>query len=322
MVESDHDLFFPRSVLDEARRVAEWNCGKSAPDTFNILILGESGTGKERLARFIHDESVKHDKGGGKFQVIHCAGLPSSLLQAELFGHVKGAFTGAVKDRKGLMAEAEGGTLFLDEIGDIRLEDQAVLLRVIQKRVYTPVGSNVPKTLDARIITATNRDLPRDVKEGRFREDLFYRIQQFTLRLPPLRETPDILERMVDKLSRNFGYTLTEGAKRIALTYGWPGNKRELEHALRLFRLYQQDGRVGENILRMYCERHNTLPQDSSPRGTVPAGFVLPDWLRKREREWVELAMEQAGGIQRKAASLLGVSPQNLSNRLRSLGLR
>jgi DNA-binding NtrC family response regulator len=207
-----------------------------APTMSTVLITGETGTGKDVIARAIHYNSARKD---GPFVVADCASLPESLLESELFGHIRGAFTGAVKDRKGLAETARGGTLFLDEISTISPQVQGSLLRLLQEREIRPVGSDKPVAVDVRLIAATNRELQEMVDEGTFREDLFYRFSVFTIRLPPLRdrreEIPLLAHHFVQRFSEEFGKhieVITPRAMALLEAHDWPGNVRELEHAM------------------------------------------------------------------------------------------
>ena len=214
-----------KSIIEKARKIA--------PFDTNVLITGESGTGKEVLAKFIHKNSKRADK---PFVAINCGAIPADLLESELFGYKKGAFTGATSDKKGIVQEAEGGTLFLDEIGELPLNLQVKLLRLIQNKEFIPVGDTNPKKVDIRIISATNRDLYKLMKEGKFREDLFYRINTIHFQLPPLRERKEdiipLAKFFIKKISLKYGLPekkLSEKAINELLSYNWPGNIRELE---------------------------------------------------------------------------------------------
>ncbi len=214
-----------KSIIEKARKIA--------PFDTNVLITGESGTGKEVLAKFIHKNSKRADK---PFIAINCGAIPADLLESELFGYKKGAFTGATSDKKGIVQQAEGGTLFLDEIGELPLNLQVKLLRLIQNKEFIPVGDTNPKKIDIRIISATNRDLHELMKEGKFREDLFYRINTIHFQLPPLRERKEdiipLAKFFIKKISLKYGLPekkLSEKAINELLSYNWPGNIRELE---------------------------------------------------------------------------------------------
>lgn len=209
---------------------------RAAMSASNVLVIGESGTGKELVARAIHDNSPRRTK---RFIAVNCGALAENLLESELFGHVKGSFTGAVSDKRGLFEEATGGTLFLDEIGDITPALQIKLLRVLQENEFKPVGSNETRKADVRVIAATHRDLDSLVKTGKFREDLYYRLKVISIELPPLRERPEdlpelinhFLVRFADKNKKAISH-VSEEALELLTHYSWPGNVRELEHAI------------------------------------------------------------------------------------------
>ena len=210
--------------------------GKVADTSAHVLIQGESGTGKELIARSIHFNSGRSDKS---FLAVNCGALPESLLESELFGHVKGSFTGATGDKKGLFRSAAGGTLFLDEIGEMPLPLQVKLLRALQEHEVTPVGASIPVRFDARIITATNKDLETEVAEGRFREDLFYRLNVVEIEVPPLRRRRDDIPMLVKHFSAKSAReqnaeekTVSKAAMTALVNYSWPGNVRELEHVI------------------------------------------------------------------------------------------
>ena len=281
----------------------------------NVLLMGESGTGKEVMARFIHRSS---ERAGGPFVAVNCAALPASLLNSELFGHEKGAFTGAVSARKGRFREAKGGTLFLDEIGDMPLELQPVFLRALEQRSITPVGATGETSVDFRLVAATNRSLEEDVQEGLFRADLFYRLNVVALELPPLRERrEDIIP-----LARHF---LTEAggrSKRIArataalLTgYDWPGNIRELENAMeRAHLLTRTEVILPESLpatLRRAVASAEHAPEDDGAFRTLQASEI--DSLKR--------ALEQTGGNRTHAAKLLGITRRGLLKKIKRFEL-
>ena len=228
---------FPEIVgsSEKMRRVFEL-VSKVADTSTHVLILGESGTGKELIARSLHFNSARSAK---PFLAVNCGALPESLLESELFGHTKGAFTGAIADKKGLFRSAEGGTLFLDEIGEMPMALQVRLLRALQEHEVTPVGSSTPQKFDARIVAATNRDLEKEVVAGNFREDLFYRLNVIEISLPPLRERPEDIPALVrhfiskSAASQNtVAKPIGEGAMDALRNYGWPGNVREMENCI------------------------------------------------------------------------------------------
>ena len=298
-----------RRVLDTLGRVAQ-------TDT-TVLLQGESGSGKEVLARAIHEASPRRD---APFIAVNCPAIPEQLLESELFGHVRGAFTGAIADKVGKFEQANGGTLFLDEIGDMRLDLQAKLLRVLQEREVDKVGARSPVAVDVRIIVATNRDLRRCVDEGTFREDLFYRISIVPLRVPPLRERREDIEPLVSHFLKKRGATfrVSDAALEALRRHDWPGNVRELENAIeRAVALSGGKPLLGPEDLPeavLDRRRHRVGPWSLE----IPEeGIVLEDV----EKELLRAALEKAGGNQSQAARLLGISRQTLLYRLEKYGI-
>jgi DNA-binding NtrC family response regulator len=273
-----------------------------------VLLLGESGTGKELVARALHRLSPRKDK---TFVPVNCAAIPEPLLESELFGHEKGAFTGADRRRRGLFAEANSGTLFLDEIGDLPAALQAKILRTLQDRIIRPVGGREDVQLDLRVIAATHRDLPALVKEGRFREDLYYRLAVLPIRLPSLRERPgDImllatifLERAAERLGKSFeGFD--DSATAWLLAHRWPGNVRELENVVERAATLAQGPKI---------TRENLGVQFAAD---APAGALRPT-LEELEHQYMQRVLEEAGGDKRIAARILGVSVRTLQRKVR-----
>lgn len=246
---------------------------RAAPTPASILILGESGTGKTVAARAVHDRSPRTAK---PFVTVNCPGLSRELLESELFGHVKGAFTGAIKDHWGKVKAAEGGTLFLDEIGELPLDIQPKLLRLLQDREYERVGENSTRQSDVRVIAATNRDLARSVAEGTFREDLYYRLNVITVSMPPLRERPRDLERFAQEyvgfFSKSCGLKkpakLNSDGSRALAAYSWPGNLRELRNVVERAVILARDGEIGPGDLPLHIARPG---QGGTTTGAVPA---------------------------------------------------
>jgi len=289
-----------------------------APGRSTVLILGESGTGKELVARAIHEHSPRRRR---PFVAVDCGALTETLLESELFGHVRGAFTGAVGDKPGLFAEADGGTILLDEIGDVSAALQAKLLRVLQEQQVRPVGGTEWRTVDVRVIAATNRDLAAAVVAGRFREDLFYRLKVVTVTLPPLRErgedVPLLVEHLVRRAARECRKQVvgvSEPTLALLRTYHWPGNVRELAHVLeRGVALAQQDVLTVEDL-------PGELRRPSPARA---ATAVLADrpTLEELKRRYVRGVLEESGGNVTRAASVLGVDRRSLYRMLQRYGL-
>jgi two-component system response regulator AtoC len=295
---------------------------KVAPHTTTVLITGPSGTGKEVLARELHRLSPRADRA---FVAVNCAAIPEALLESELFGHMRGAFTGAVGDRRGLFEEASGGTLLLDEIGELPAALQAKLLRALQDGEIRRVGDRGVRRVDARVIAATARDLEAEAAAGRFRQDLFYRLNVIAIKLPPLVERPEDVRPLVTTLlarhCARLGTPVPEvepAAMRALLDYDWPGNARELSNALERAMVLVQGGRI----------RREDLPP-SVLGGPAPAGATDVEGadltLKRRqgrvEEEIIRAALQRAGGNRREAAALLGISVRTLFYKLKQLGI-
>jgi two-component system response regulator AtoC len=304
-----------RRVVDMAHR--------AAPTDLTVLILGESGTGKEVLARGIHRLSGRKD---GPFVPVNCAAIPEGLLESELFGHERGAFTGAVRARPGRFELAKEGTLFLDEIGDMPLPMQAKILRVLQEREFERVGGTRTLTADVRVIAATHRDLESAVGQGTFRQDLFYRLQGVGIPLPPLRERIDdlpllathLLERAAARLNRPPAIVSPE-ALRCLWTYGWPGNVRELQHVLE-GAMVLSDGVITPAHLPAAIQRAGQAPP-AAETAPVLAGS-LDEALEGWERRMILDALAQTQGVQARAAKVLGISERSLWYRIKKLGIQ
>jgi DNA-binding NtrC family response regulator len=301
------------SILQQAAHVAQ------SPKT-TVLILGENGTGKELLARVIHHNSTR---SGKRFIAINCAAIPDTLIESELFGHEKGAFTGADKQKMGKFELAHGGTVFLDEIGDLSMEAQPKVLRFLQEREFERVGGSETLKSDVRIICATNKNLEEQVEKGTFRQDLFYRINVFPLTLPPLRERGNdvimLAEHFLQSFSQSMGKAspqIDEAAKRILKKYAWPGNVRELENAVERAVILSRDGTITPETLRFLGP-----PQPGiSAAGEQP--FSLPDEginLEDLEREIVRQSLRRAHNNQTAAAKLLGLSRGKFRSLLKQL---
>ncbi len=298
------------AVLKMAIRVA-------ASDA-TVLILGESGTGKELLARAIHYNSPRREK---PLITVNCPSIPDNLLESELFGHVKGAFTGAIKDRKGKFELANGGTIFLDEIGDLKFDLQAKLLRVLQEQEFEPVGSSEKVHVDVRIIAATNKNLEQLVKEGRFREDLYYRLSVFPITIPPLRERkeeiPVLFEHFLTKHGQGKMFRVEPEVLDVLMRYDWPGNVRELENIAERAVILAQDNRIGTD-----CLPPRLLNREKASRLSGEAFLQEEDLsLEQIERKVIEEALRRAGGNRSKAARLLNIPRHVLLYRLKKLGM-
>ena len=298
-----------QAAMDVVARVAEHKT--------TVLITGESGTGKEVIARAIHRASPR---AGAAFIGINCAAIPENLLESELFGHVRGAFTGATSEKTGLFEQASGGTLLLDEIGDLPLGLQAKLLRVLQEGEVRRVGDTRDRAIDVRLLAATARDLPADVRAGRFREDLFYRLHVVAIHLPPLRarreDVAPLARLFAARLSSRFGFpvTLSEAAIAWLEAQPWPGNVRELENAIERAAVLSGKRELDPGDF----DARPLAPRDSA----AAAGKVtLPDAVAEAERAAIRAALEASGGNRRAAAKRLGVSLRTLFYKIQRYGL-
>ncbi len=294
-----------KAVLADALRVATTDA--------TVLIVGESGTGKSQLAKYIHYSSRR---ASGRLLEVHCAALPETLLESELFGHEKGSFTGASEKKAGHLAAADRGTLFLDEIGEISHATQVKLLRFLQEREFVSIGSTQVRRVDVRVIAATNRDLGAAVKAGAMREDFYYRINVFGIRMPSLRERPEDIVPLADRFLLNAGLPkakLSDAARESLVSYSWPGNVRELENALERAIIL-----AGDDMIQPL---HFTPLSSGSGLGTVQPGDVLSAGfnLDVFERDLIFAAIERAGGNKAAAARMLGITRRRLYSRLQSL---
>jgi PAS domain S-box-containing protein len=305
-------------VLNEVKEVA-------ATDA-TVLILGETGTGKELIARAIHGASRRRDKPLIK---VNCAAIPATLIESEFFGHEQGAFTGATKKRDGRFALAHGGTIFLDEVGELPLDLQSKLLRVLQEGEFEPVGSSQTRKVDVRVITATNRDLEKSAREGQFREDLYYRLNVFPIQVPPLRERrADIgilATAFAQKFAQRMGRTLeplSDDCLRRLRAYSWPGNVRELQNIIERAVITARDGRL--NLDRALPENVNAMPAALGSDGETSKRVRTAKELEELERQNIIAALESADwkvAGENGAAQLLGVKPTTLSSRMKALGI-
>ncbi|MBI4913180.1 MAG: sigma-54-dependent Fis family transcriptional regulator [Acidobacteria bacterium] len=292
-----------------------------APTEGRVLLSGENGTGKEEVARLIHGLSARAE---GPFVEVNCAAIPDELIESELFGHVKGAFTGAVRDNKGKFREAHGGTLFLDEVGDMSLKTQSKVLRALQEGRIEPVGGGGAIGVDVRVIAATNKDLPEEIKAGRFREDLYFRLAVVPLRVPPLRERLEELiplaEAFVQRIAAAYGRPpkrLAPEARDTLINHDWPGNVRELKNLMERAVILGRGQDITPRDLGPLAVRHLTEPDP----------FAFPEFTSLREaREWFESAYIQRelrlqSGNMTRVAERLGLDRSNLYKRLKALGI-
>ncbi len=295
---------------------------KAAPASSNVLILGESGTGKELVAKALHELSPRSKR---PFIVINTTAVPRELLESTLFGHVKGAFTGALISRRGLFEEGDGGSIFFDEIGDIDLSVQAKLLRVIQEKEFMPVGSNQVKKVDVRIIAATNVDLEKRIEEGKFRSDLYYRLNVITIKIPPLRERkediPLLVEYFVEKFAKANKKKVTGVSSRVMavlLDYDWPGNVRELENVIERAVVLCTDSRITLDLLPDYIIKER---EDFVFRDGLDSCGDFRKAVREFEKRLVLKTLAECNWVQRKAAKKLGLQPSTFHAILKRLNI-
>ncbi len=303
---------------------------KVAPRSTPVLIEGESGTGKELFARAIHNAGPRKSK---PFIAVNCGAIPPELIESELFGHMKGSFSGATTDRKGHFESASGGTIFLDEIGELPLPAQVKLLRVLQQSEITAVGASHPKKIDVRVISATHRDLIEEVSRNAFREDLFYRLAVLVLKIPPLRERPGDISLLVDSLlgqineenSDQAGYEhkkLSASAKNLILQHAWPGNVRELQNTLRRAAIWCEGQSIGENDIKEALTPSLSRGVKNILELPFDDGFNLKKLLDKVATTYIERAQKESGGNKAAAAKLLGLpNYQTVSNWAKKYGV-
>ena len=298
--------------------VAEWAASDST-----ILITGETGTGKDLLARMIRRLSPRRERA---YVVVNCATIPDNLFESELFGHMRGAFSGATRNRKGLAQEADGGTLFLDEVGELPLEIQPQLLRFLETGEVRPIGQNRSVRVDTRVIAATNRDLLSMMRQGTFREDLYYRLNVLPLELPPLRDRRDDIPRLaqhfVERFARRLGRPVTEISKRaqvVLRSYDWPGNIRELENVVeRAVMLCRGSELRPEHLLMPGAQ---PAPEPTRPGASAGQGVGDPITLSELERLHILAVLKREGGNQKRAAGVLDISKSTLWRKLKEYGI-
>jgi len=287
-----------------------------APSRANVLIYGESGTGKEMIADAIHHNSPRREN---PYIKVHCAAIPETLLESELFGHEKGAFTGAIARKRGRFELANQGTIFLDEIGEISLQMQVKLLRVIQQREFERVGGEAPIKVDVRIISATNRNLKEDTEKGNFREDLYYRLDVVSITVPPLRDRKDDIPLMVHKFIEEFAKEndkkvegITNAALQALVSYRWPGNVRELRNVIESIVVLTKSTIITEQDIPSYI-----MAKDEQTSLKLPAGISLPD----AEKELIRFTLEISGGNKTRTAETLRIGRKTLHRKLAEYGI-
>src|SRR3984893_11533249 len=297
---------------------------QAAPSRSTILIHGESGTGKELVARAIHANSSRSERS---FVAVNSGNLPAELLESTLFGHVRGAFTGAVYPKKGLFDLADRGSLFFADIGNVPLETQAKLLRVIQERDFMRLGGMETIKVDVRIIAATNVDLRQMMEEGRFREDLFYRLHVISIQLPPLKDRKDDIPLLTQHFREKYGeenkksgLEVTPDALDLLTEYDWPGNVRELENVIERAVVLAVDSRIGVELIPDHVRKapHFQVPQFVVP----PEGISFKDVITDFEKRLIESTLEAAGGVQKRAAELLRIKPTTLNEMIKRYDIR
>jgi len=319
--DADTSVFGPRLLgSSQAMQHMREMIGRVARSQAPVHISGESGTGKELVAKLIHESGPRRD---GPFVPVNCGAIPTELMESELFGHKRGSFTGAVSDKKGLIQSAEGGTLFLDEIADLPLHMQVKLLRVIQEKAVRPVGEQLEVGVDVRVLSATHKDLSRLVAEGKFREDLYYRVNVIELRVPSLRERPEDVPELAESILRRLGRRmkitppmLGKDALAALQMYAFPGNVRELENILERAITLSTTGEVSASDIQL-----RPPPSGAAPAANAQSGGPLGDHLEDIEREAILKALEQARYNKTAAAKVLGMSFRALRYRIKKLGI-
>ena len=304
-------------VSSAMRRIVE-RIKKAARNKLTVLILGETGTGKDLIAKAIHQRSDRVKK---EMKSLNCAGLSETLIESELFGHVKGSFTGAMSDRKGYFAAADGSTLFLDEIGDMPPPMQAKLLRVLERREFTPVGSTEVQRADVRVIAATNSDLRKKVEDKEFRDDLYYRLHQWVIEVPPLRERrediPPLTHHLVGKTNEVHGVTIagvSSAALNLLTKYYWPGNVRELENVLQAVGCEVENRQIeADDLPELIRGSHDLVP--------VSTGGLVGLTMEQVERIMIERTLQATGGNREQAAKMLNIGTRTLYRKIKEFGL-
>ena len=304
-------------AMQEVYRFIDQVAGSRA----TVLIHGESGTGKELVAQAIHRRSTRADK---PFIVVNSHSIPTDLLEDNLFGHMKGAFTGATAAKNGLLEVADGGTVLLDEISTVAPEVQTKLLRVVQEKEFLPLGALESRTVDVRILAATNEDLRALIEQGRFREDLYYRLNVISVVLPPLRERMEDVPVLVEHFLQRFNAENGKDVKRVTpevlerfLSYPWPGNVRELENVVERGVVLARGDEIGTDLLSKDLTERVVLPEAQA----LPDGVRFYDAVSRYERQLIESALRRTGGVQKQAAEILGLKPTTLNEKIKRLGI-
>jgi DNA-binding NtrC family response regulator len=313
-----------RGLIGKAPKIVEVykTLARAAMGNSTVLVIGESGTGKELVARAIHENSSRRQK---KFVAVNCGALAETLLESELFGHVKGSFTGAVADKRGLFEEANGGTLFLDEIGDITPALQIKLLRVLQEHELKPVGGSDIRKVDVRVIAATHRDLEALVKAGKFREDLFYRLKVIAIELPPLRERMEDLQELVSHFLARYAERnkkvvshVTDDAMSLLRSYSWPGNIRELEHAIERAVAMANTRELYPEDFPSEIARPGSVPV---PTGAAPSDGGPASSLEDMEKAHIIKVLQDVNFNKSKASEILGIDRATLYRKAQRYGI-
>ncbi|HEX6853177.1 MAG TPA: sigma-54 dependent transcriptional regulator [Candidatus Polarisedimenticolaceae bacterium] len=304
-------------AMQEVYRLIE----QVAPSRATVLIQGDSGTGKELVAQAIHRRSPRTNR---PFVVVNCHSIPNDLLEDNLFGHMRGAFTGANAAKQGLLEVADGGTVLFDEVSTITPEMQVKLLRVIQEKEFLPLGALESRVVDVRILAATNEDLRTLVDQGRFREDLYYRLNVISITLPPLRRRMEDLPVLVEHFLAKFREENGKDVERVApeamerlMAYAWPGNVRELENVLERGVVLARGAEIGLDVLPRDVLERVALPEAAQ----LPEGLAFYDAVSRYERQLIEAALRRTGGVQKQAAELLGLKPTTLNEKIKRLGI-
>ena len=317
VTEESSSILFRNPAMRETLRLADQVAASEA----SVLICGESGTGKELFARYLHRRSRRADR---PMVSVNCAAIPENLLESELFGHKKGSFTGATEDKKGLFELADGGTLFLDEIGEMPLSLQAKILRVLQEGEVRPVGSGVTRQVDVRIVTATNRNLEAEVSAGRFRQDLYYRLQVFPVRIPPLRERRDDIPLLGGHFLKRYSHELgkqvagfSQQTMELMMAYEWPGNVRELENEVQRLVIQSDPGSyiMAEHLSPRIRNIEGLLDRIKAPRGT------LKDQIEHIEKWLLIEALREHKNNKSATAKTLGITREGLHKKLKGYGI-